>query len=280
MQHRNFVGDVEHHVHVVLDQQDRELGIELHQKLGHLGRFARRQAGGGLVEQQDFRIAGEAEHDFELALLAVREIADLDILAVEEVGLFEQMMGLVVDFLVRRQEAPHHEFRRPQALDRQQHIVEHGQFGKQAGDLEGARHAERGAPVARPVGDVLAEQQHLSGGHRIDAGDQIEQRGLAGAVRADDGLAVARHDAQRDVARGLQAAEALAQALELENRNSPPFTASQYSRVKPSNCKNAPGLAARAPALVTLIRRTCRAGSRGRRPAAPGTCPCRRSRTG
>ena len=204
-------GDVEHHVHVVLDQQDREFRIELHQELGHLGGFARRQAGGRLVKQQDLRIAGEAEHDFELALLAVRQVADFGVLAVEEVRLFEQMMGLVVDVLVRRQEAPHHEFRRPQALDRQQHVVEHGEFRKQAGDLERARHAERGAPVARPVGDILAEQQDLPGRHRIDAGDQIEQRGLAGAVRADDGLAVARHDAQRDVARGLQAAEALAQ---------------------------------------------------------------------
>ena len=111
MQHGNLRRDVEHHVHVVLDQKDRELGVELHQKLGHLGRFARRQAGGRFVEQQNFRIAGEAEHDLELALLAVRQISHFGVLAVEEVRLFEQMMGLVVDFFVRRQEAPHHEFR-------------------------------------------------------------------------------------------------------------------------------------------------------------------------
>ena len=79
------IGDVEHDVHVVFDQQDRELWIELHQELGHLRGFARRKAGGRLVEQQDFRIAGEAEHDLELALLAVRQIADFGILAIEEV---------------------------------------------------------------------------------------------------------------------------------------------------------------------------------------------------
>jgi len=44
--------------------------------------------------------------------------------------------------------------------------------------------------VALPLGDVLTEQENLTGRHRIDAGDQVEQGGLAGAVRADDGLAV------------------------------------------------------------------------------------------
>ena len=57
-------------------------GIEPHQELRHLGGLARRQAGRRLVQQQDLRIAREAEHDLELALLAVRKIADLDVLAV------------------------------------------------------------------------------------------------------------------------------------------------------------------------------------------------------
>ncbi len=194
-------------------------GIELHQELGHLGGFTGGQPGGWLVEQQNLRVAGEPEHDFELALLAVRKIANFDVLAVEESGVFEQFIGLLVDVLVRRQKSPHHEFRAPQALDRQKNIVEHGQFREQAGDLERARHAERGALVARPVGHVLPEQKNLARRHRKNAGNQIEQRGLAGAVGADDGLAVAGHDAQRDVARGLQATETLAQILELEDRD-------------------------------------------------------------
>src|SRR6476660_432066 len=90
----NLRRDIEYDVHVVLDQKDRELGIELHQKLGHLGGFARRQTGGRFVKQQNFRIACEAEHDLELALFAVRQISHFGVLAVEEVRLFEQMMGL------------------------------------------------------------------------------------------------------------------------------------------------------------------------------------------
>src|SRR5262249_54068482 len=79
-------------------------------------------------------------------------------------------------------------------------------------------HSERRAPMARPLGHVLTEQHDLSGGGRKNSGDQIEQRRLAGAVRSDDRLAVAGHDLERDVAHGAQAAEALRERPELENR--------------------------------------------------------------
>src|SRR6266511_4215067 len=70
--------------------------------------------------------------------------------------------------------------------------------------------------MARQVGHVLAEQQHLARGGGEYSGDQIEQRRLAGAVWTDDGFAVAGHDLERDVAHGAQAAEALRKALQLE----------------------------------------------------------------
>src|SRR5262249_12146597 len=73
--------------------------------------------------------------------------------------------------------------------------------------------------MARPFGDILAEQNHLSRRDRIDTGDEVKQCGLAGSIRADDRLAITRHDAQRDVARGLKPAEAFAQCLELERRD-------------------------------------------------------------
>ena len=50
------------------------------------------------------------------------------------------------------------------------------------------------------------------------AGDQVEQRGLAGAVRPDDRLAVAGHDLERDAAHGMKAAEALRQPFQLKDR--------------------------------------------------------------
>src|SRR5512142_1040212 len=62
----------------------------------------------------------------------MREVAHLDILAVQKIGLLEQMVCLVVDLLVGRQEPPHDVFRRAQTLDCQQHIVEDCELGEDA----------------------------------------------------------------------------------------------------------------------------------------------------
>src|SRR5690242_21945967 len=79
VQHRDLVGDAEDHVHVVLDQQDREGAVEPHEEFCHLLRLAGRESGGRLVAPQDFWVAGEAEDDVELTLLGMRETVPLDI---------------------------------------------------------------------------------------------------------------------------------------------------------------------------------------------------------
>ena len=56
----------------------------------------------------------------------------------------------------------------------------------------------------------LAVQPDLAGGDRKAAADQVEQRGLAGAVRADDRVALAARDVEADAADDLGRAETLA----------------------------------------------------------------------
>ena len=59
----------------------------------------------------------------------------------------------------------------------------------------------RCAPAAaRHARDVVAEQLDRAAVGREFAGDQVEQRGLAGAVRADDQPPLARRDVEIDVA--------------------------------------------------------------------------------
>src|SRR5215831_17912858 len=72
MEDGNMLGDVEYHVHIVLDEKDGEVAIEVGEKAYHLRGLARRQPGGRFIQKQDLRVAGEAEDDFELSLLAVR----------------------------------------------------------------------------------------------------------------------------------------------------------------------------------------------------------------
>jgi hypothetical protein len=222
VEHGDAIGDVEDDVHVVLDEENGQAGVETAKKPAHLGRLARRQAGHGLVEQEDPGIAGQAEHDLELALLAVREVADLHVQPVAVAGLIQEAMGLVVHPTVRGQEAPHHVLGRPQAGDRQQHVVEDGQPGEQAGDLKGPRHAQGRPAVARPACDIAAEQQDLARGGGQGPGDDVEERGLARSVGPDDRLPVAGEHLQIDAPDGLQAAEALGEASELERRRRGP----------------------------------------------------------
>src|SRR5215831_9140493 len=72
MEDGNMLGDVEYHVHIVLDEEDGEVAIEVSEKPYHLRGLARREAGGRFIQEQDLRVAGETEDDFELSLLAVR----------------------------------------------------------------------------------------------------------------------------------------------------------------------------------------------------------------
>src|SRR3954463_106261 len=92
VQDGNRVRQVEHHVHVVLDQEDRELAVELHEKLGHFKRLAGGQTCRRLVEKKDARVARKPENDLELALFAVRKKANFGVRAIGEAGLLQQLV--------------------------------------------------------------------------------------------------------------------------------------------------------------------------------------------
>ena len=71
------------------------------------------------------------------------------------------------------------------------------------------------AAIGRQRGDVAAVETDAAGVGRDLAGELADQRGLAGAVRPDDGVQLARRHVERDVVGGDDAAEALAQAVDL-----------------------------------------------------------------
>ena len=80
--------------------------------------------------------------------------------------------------------------------------------------LEGARNAAARQAFRRHPGDLLAAQANRAGARRVDAGDQIEQRGLAGAVGADHGVDRSLVDVETDLRNRGDAAEALGQVLD------------------------------------------------------------------
>ena len=72
--------------------------------------------------------------------------------------------------------------------------------------LEGARDAEPGDGVRRAAAEVLATETDAPAA-AIEAADAIEDTGLAGAVRADQGEELSRLDRERDAVERDEAAK-------------------------------------------------------------------------
>ena len=92
-------------------------------------------------------------------------------------------------------------------LHRQRDVVERGEIEEQRGDLERAGEPAQAALPRRQRRDVLAGEPDAAGLRGKLAGQLPDQRGLAGAVRADDGVQLAGHDVQGEIVSSDEAAE-------------------------------------------------------------------------
>jgi len=93
-------------------------------------------------------------------------------------------------------------------------VLQHREARKGADDLEGAGDPEQRERVGRQAGHVLAEEGDGALGGRKVPGHQIEERGLAGAVRADEPEDLALRGVEVDAVHGMHAAEVLAQGAD------------------------------------------------------------------
>src|SRR4051812_24472393 len=83
--------------------------------------------------------------------------------------------------------------------------------------LERPAEAHRGLLVRRQIGDVLAPVAHPAVVGPIEAGDAVERRRLAGAVRADESDDLPLPDRHREVVECLKTAEPDRQAVHLKH---------------------------------------------------------------
>ena len=130
-------------------------------------------------------------------------------------------------------------------------VLEHGHVRPQMDVLEGAGDAARGDVARWQAGRSLAAELDLAARQRQHAGDQVEDRALAGAVRADQADDLARPDLEADLVDRDQAAEPLARLVDLEQ-----------------HVAGAPDVRARAAAPRRRRARMSRAGAREQRPQA------------
>ena len=100
------------------------------------------------------------------------------------------------------------------------HGLQRGEMREQPDVLEGTSDALERALRRTGIRDRMALKNDPARIGGENAGDQVEERGLAGAVRTDQGVNVAGRDLDRKIVEREKATEALGQPFDRETRAS------------------------------------------------------------
>ena len=95
-------------------------------------------------------------------------------------------------------------------------VLARGEFGKYLGDLKSASHPSPHPPLLRQTGDILAVEDDAPGTGRQESAHQIEESGLSGAVRTDDGAQFTGGDIHRNAVDSNEASEVARDVLYLK----------------------------------------------------------------
>ena len=99
-----------------------------------------------------------------------------------------------------------------------EHVLEHRVLAEQRRRLERPRHASPADLRGTEPGDSRTLEEDLAGGERDDAGDQVEDSALAGAVGTDEAVDRAGLDRHREVRHGQQPTESPGDGGELKEQ--------------------------------------------------------------
>src|SRR6185437_7110853 len=156
-------------------------------------------------------------------LVAIGEGGGRDFGAVTEANEVERRAGARnrVALLVAEARAPQDDRwqrGREQRVQPDEHVLDQAHLTEHADVLERARKPERGPRVNGAARHVLAREHDLSRARRDQAGDQVEQRRIAGAVRPDHRVDAATFHAKIDSVDGGQPGEATGEAGQFQQR--------------------------------------------------------------
>ena len=216
IQHHDAVGNIHHHAHVVLDHHDghAELFVEVDDVARHVLLFLEVHAGHRLVEQDQLRLQRHGARELDALAQAVGQGAGGGLahrLQVEEIDDLLHLAAML-EFLAPRAGQPvqrsRDEIVLQEVMAADHDVVEHAHMMKQREVLEGAADAEPGPRVRIEAGDVLPAIEQLAFGRLVAARNAVDDRGLAGAVRADDREQLAIVDAKTDLGQRTDATKA------------------------------------------------------------------------
>ena len=106
--------------------------------------------------------------------------------------------GALIELVEHARRTPEVERAAARALQRDAHVLQHREMGKDRGNLERAHEAEARDVGRRERRDVVALVDDAAARRLQELGEQVEAGGLAGAVRADERVNGAALDPQRN----------------------------------------------------------------------------------
>ena len=205
----------------MLDQDDRlDAGApgRVDERLHDPVLVAARDAARRLVEQDDLGHERERAGDVEQLFLALRKQARFGV----ELGVEAEDRGHVAHLGPERgvaaQRAEEAEAAACLRDDGDGDRLGHGQCREDVDELERARHAALGELDRADAGDVLALEADDALVRLQEARENVDERRLAGAVRADDGDGLAVGDRERHAVEGDEVAVGLRHADGLDQR--------------------------------------------------------------
>ena len=174
--------------------------------------LGRRKGGGRLVQDDDPRAGEQHAREFDELLHADRIIAETRARVDLEAEVLQLRGGLA------RHPLPRDEPERADRLRAEKDVLRDGEIGRDAELL--MHHADPGgARVARRAEvNRLAVDPHFAGVAGVDAGDDLHQRALAGAVLARDAVDRARPQREIDAPQRVDAAERLGDSRQFQAR--------------------------------------------------------------
>ena len=225
--HDHRVAEPGDELHVVLDHAEgiAALAVEPPNRVADDAQERAVDAGADLVQQHDAGIDHHRAAKLQQLLLAAREVARQLVGNAAEAEEVDHIIGpLPVRALLlphRSRLQPGSEKPLPGLSRRHGHqVLAHGQCRELMRDLEGPEQAPVEQLVGLEAGDVLTAEKDLPRVGREHAGNQVEQRRLAGAVGADQACDRALCDLQTRAVNGCHAAEALGDPGDADHRSS------------------------------------------------------------
>src|SRR6266545_7157578 len=210
------VRDVHERVHDVLDDHDRHSAIANEPNgLEHGPDLRRIEPGQNLVEKQQVGISREGTGELEPLLLGDVERDGQLLSAAREVDQVQGLVGSPGRILQAQLAASE--------TGTDHHVFADGELVERPDDLVGACHTQACHVVRAQATEIVAAEDDTAAVGAIDGVEDVEERRLAGPVRADESQDLAFFHAECDMGQGLETAEPLADVLDAQHH--------RYSRV-------------------------------------------------